>query len=614
MSLFAEIRRRNVHRVALAYVAGAWLLIQVVETLFPMFGLSDGAARSVVIVLAIGVVPALIASWVFEWTPHGVVRDGDVSVDTLRTSTRHFDRAITILLVLAVSYFAVDKFVIDPARDAAEIEAATERGRSAAQIESYGVKSIAVLPFLNLSSDPEQEYFSDGITEELLNLLAKIPELRVISRSTAFTFKGQSVDIVEAGKKMDVAHILEGSVRKSGDRIRITAQLIDARTDTHLWSETYDRTLSDIFFIQDEISAHVVSQLKLELLSGPPTAEEINPEAYELYLKGQYLSHTVRKPEAFKEAERVLTQVVDLEPDFVPGIWALARSIANTERANDPQQAPETEARIRELVARMVELAPDSSYANGWLAKFANSDGDWQAEAYYRERAVAGGTDAHLSLQLSFAANLLARIGRTDEALAVLKYVVNRDPACTSCVNQLAFALRTMGRHQEAADQLEKILEWRAPSIGILWHLGVAWLVAGEPARALTYFDDARPGPGELGRLMALHDLGRQDEFELEFTQMIEKESHNPEGIARVYAWTGQNDAAFEWLERMVAQESAGYAAAVKTDLYEPIKSDPRWQVFLEENGVTDEDMSHIEFNPQLPAAVLAELGAQGGG
>ena len=183
MSFWREFRRRNVHRVAIAYVAAAWLLIQVVETLFPIFALSDRAIRAVVIVLAIGFVPAVILSWTFEWTPEGLRRDSEVTVPAPAAHTRRFDAAVIAMLVLAVAYFAMDKFVLDPSRDASEREAARQEGRADALARSFGDRSIVVLPFVNISSDPEQEYLGDGLAEELLNLLAQVDGLRVAARS-----------------------------------------------------------------------------------------------------------------------------------------------------------------------------------------------------------------------------------------------------------------------------------------------------------------------------------------------------------------------------------------------------------------------------------------------
>ena len=292
MSLFSELKRRNVLRVAVAYLAVAWLLIQIVETLFPVFGLSDALIRLVVILLAIGFPLTLIFSWLYELTPEGLKleRDVDRSRSVAHHTGKKLDRAIIVVLALSLGYFALDKFVLDPARDAIREESVAQQARSEALVESYGDKSIAVLPFVNMSSDAEQEYFSDGISEELLNLLAKIPELRVISRSSSFSYKGKEVSIPIVAEQLNVAHILEGSVRKTGNRVRITAQLIEARSDTHLWSETYDRTLDDIFATQDEIAAEVVEQLKVTLLSNDaPKVRQTDPAAYALFLQARHI-------------------------------------------------------------------------------------------------------------------------------------------------------------------------------------------------------------------------------------------------------------------------------------------------------------------------------------
>ena len=577
------------HRVAIAYLAGAWLVIQVAETLLPVFDFGNNAVRVVVIALAIGFVPVLVLSWSFEWTASGLVRDSATAGATPVAPSKTFDRVVTAVLAVAVAYFAIDKFILSAPMPAAD-------------------KSIAVLPLANISGDPEQDYFGIGISVELTNMLASIPNLRVISSETIRTFSGREFNVVEAARKMNVTHIISGVVRKAGNRIRVAVELFDASEDTQLWSHSYERELDDIFAIQDDIAARVVGQLRLQLSDEPPTSEQINPRAYELYLEGHYLSHTVRTPEAFPRAERLLTEAVELEPGFVPALWSLARSISNQVDERDVAGRQEKMTRVRALVDRMVELAPDSGYANGWLAYLAELDGaDLQTVATYRERAIAGGTDTNVYLQMSRGVRMLALTGRIDEAIALARYVVERDPACSTCVYQLVYVYRQAGWHERAALELEKLLEWREGSVGIFWSLGVAWLVAGAPDKALAYFAQATPGPGELGRLMALHDLGRTAEFEAALEEAQAEDRFDAEGLARIYAWTGQNDRAFALLERMVRVQGPSSVANVKTDLYEPIKSDPRWQAFLERYGATDDDLLQIEFDPPLPPEVVAE-------
>ena len=327
MSFLNELKRRNVLRVGAAYVVCSWLLIQVAETIFPLFGYGDTPARLVVIILAIAFIPSLIFAWVFEITPEGLKRDADVVREQSITQTtgKKLDRIILVVLALALGYFAFDKFVLDPARDAVLVEETMQKVRTDVLVESYGDKSIAVLPFVNMSSDPEQEYFSDGISEELLNLLSKIPELRVISRSSAFSFKGKDFDIPTIAAQLNVAHILEGSVRKAGSQVRITAQLIEASSDTHLWSETYDRTLDDIFVIQDEIAGSVVDALKLTLFGDAPRAEPIDPEAYALYLQAVHIGNQYTA-EAFEQSNAMLKQVLATAPNYARAWRLLARN------------------------------------------------------------------------------------------------------------------------------------------------------------------------------------------------------------------------------------------------------------------------------------------------
>ncbi|HSD69468.1 MAG TPA: tetratricopeptide repeat protein [Woeseiaceae bacterium] len=613
-SFIEELSRRNVFRVGVAYLAGAWLLIQVADTVLPRLGFTDTAVTNVIVLLAIGFLPALILAWIFQLTPEGIRRDAGAPAEPAGARHKTLDRAIIVTLVLALGYFAVDKFVLDPTRDAEKIQTAREEGRADAVVESYGDKSIVVLPFVNMSADPGQEYFSDGISEELLNLLAQIPELRVISRSTAFTFKGKDIVISEVAKKLNVAHILEGSVRRSGNKVRITAQLIDARTDTHLWSDTYDRELDDIFSIQDEISAKVVADLKLKLLGSGPRAEEIDPRAYELFLRGRHLLHTGDSGAAEFEAASLLEKAVELQPDWVSANAELIRAYFRLYYSRPDQQAHYERlawARLDELFK--IDKAGNRAY--GWLGWLTwQWRDDLQLAATYIERATS--LDPYAIDNMRGLGALLIELNRYDEATAVAEYVVERDPGCSSCVTQLANCLRATGRHREAAARLEAILDWHPANDALLWPLGVAWLVAGEPEKALDTFDKLDNGESgglrQLGRLLALHDLGRLAEFESGFAGLRESGNPGPESIARIYAWTGDNDQAFFWLDRMVETEGPASAARVKTDLYSKLKPDPRWQAFLEKYGKTDEDVSRIVFKPVYPPEIEASLTGSG--
>ena len=307
MSFLAELKRRNVIRVAIGYVAVSWLLLQAGALMFSAFDLPNTAVRGLFAVLVIAFVPALVFAWVYELTPEGLRRTSEVDHgDSISHLTgRKLDFLVIGVLAAAVALLLIDKFALAPRREAAQVKAALESAKappasSATPIAAGAVAdgaipeidkdpSIAVLPFANMSSDKEQEYFSDGMTEELLNLLAKVPKLRVIARTSSFAYKGKEAPIAEIARALKVAAVLEGSVRKSADHVRITVQLIRAIDSSHLWSETYDRTLDDIFKTQDEIAAAVVGQLKIKLLGAVPTAKPVDPKTYPLLLQAAAL-------------------------------------------------------------------------------------------------------------------------------------------------------------------------------------------------------------------------------------------------------------------------------------------------------------------------------------
>ncbi len=545
------------------------------ETLFPIFRLDETSIQIVVIILAIGFIPALILSWVFELTPEGLKRDKDVdrSAPAATASGKGLDKIIIVVLVLALGYFAVDKFVLDPARDAEIIETATERARTEALYESYGDKSIVVLPFINMSADPDQDYFADGISEELLNLLARVQELRVISRTSAFSFKGKAVDIATIAECLDVDHVLEGSIRKSGDQIRITAQLIDARTDSHIWSETYDRTLDDIFVIQDEIAAAVVDGLRVELLGEVPTTKKVNPQAYALYLKASRILDDYDDDAHVLEAESLIEQALELEPEYILALSELARVYYRGGGAKITSQA-EGEQLARDLVARIEAIDPDDGAADGWRAWFAfYDDYDFTAGARHLQR--------YLMLNATNAENLrgsqymIMTLGQLDAAIAVSKYVVASDPLCTICQYQLARAYRLAGQFDEAEAAIRAALILVDPGRYPLHRdLGRVLMLKGDPEAALEEFlinDNAE------GAVVALHDLGRQKEFETAFSELREIDAiEDPDRVAYVYAWIGDADAAFEYLDKGLISDRTSLSRMVRYPELRKLHNDPR--------------------------------------
>src|SRR5207253_7058923 len=272
-NFFVELKRRNVIRMTGLYLVGAWLVVQVAGTVLPMFGAPEWLPRTIVVLVAIGFVPAVIFSWVFELTPQGLKREDDVAPEqSITPQTGHWmDRTIIVVLVLALGYFAFDKFVLAPRRAAAPNDSSS--GASA--------KSIAVLPFENLSDDKQNAYFTDGVQDEILSDLAKIADLKVISRTSVMQYKsGAARNLREIGQQLGVAHVDEGSVQRAANKVRVNAQLLDVRNDAHLWAQTYDRDLADVFAIQSEIAKAIADQLQAKLspkekkaIEQPPTTD-----------------------------------------------------------------------------------------------------------------------------------------------------------------------------------------------------------------------------------------------------------------------------------------------------------------------------------------------------
>ncbi len=303
-----EARRRRVFRVTAIYIVGAWVALQAADLAFPGLGIKESAILYVWIGAILGLPIALFFGWRYDIIGGRIVRTAVSEVD----ADLSIDRADYIILVALSAVVAVIAVGL-----VGEISKTRVPETARFAVTDVDPRSIAVLPFVNMSNDPEQEYFSDGISEEILNLLAKVPGMRVTSRSSAFSFKGQNLDVPTMAAKLNVAHVLEGSVRKSGNQLRIGVQLIEVETDTYLWSKSYDRELKDVFAIQDDIAVAVVDALKIELLGEQPKVIETNWEAYTLYLQGLHIWRQMGGAEA-KQVESLLKRALEIDPDFAP--------------------------------------------------------------------------------------------------------------------------------------------------------------------------------------------------------------------------------------------------------------------------------------------------------
>jgi len=460
-------------------------------------------------------------------------------------------------------------------------------------------KSIAVLPFVDMSQAKDEEYFSDGISEELLNLLSKVPQLQVAARTSSFSFKGKQIEIPEIARQLHVANVLEGSVRKSGDQVRITAQLIRAAEGYHLWSETYDRKLDDIFKIQDEIAGEVVKQMKVTLLGAKPTVRQTDPKAYTLYLQAVQLGRQ-KTPEALTQSDALYRQVLEIDPRYAPAWDGLGNNFINKANAG---LLPNSEgyARAREANEKALAIDPDYAPAHAGLGYIAMYNNDFVSAAKHFERALA--LDPSDLNVVRISAAFPQNVGRSQEALALYEAVVRRDPVNVTSLHNLGYIQRVTGQFDAAIASFRSVLGLSPGRGGAHYQICVAMLLKGDASAALTEIEQEKSEVWRLlGLPMAYHALGRKTESDAALAALIAKfEKDAPYNIAYVYAFRGEADTAFEWLDKAVQYQDPGLAEIVAENLFDNIHSDPRWLPFLRKLGRAPDQLAKIQFKVTLP-------------
>lgn len=607
MSFFAELKRRNVFRVAAAYAVVAWLLIEVSDTIFPRLGLPDWTVTFVIVLLLLGFPLALFFAWAYELTPEGLKRERDVdrSESITPQTGRKLDRVIIGILALALGFFAVDRFLLEPRRDgvtleqlAEQVEQARQEGQLAA-LESEDTHSIAVLAFQDMSPDRDQEYLSDGIADELLNLLARVPELRVISRSSAFSFKGQNLEIPEIAARLNVAHVLEGSVRKFGNRVRISVQLIDARSDSHVWSETYERTLDDVFAIQDEIAAAVLSQLRVTLLGERLKTEETTPEVYQLHLEAVQ-ARTAFTAEGLARAMELSERALAIDPGYTPAKVLLGGTLINQASAG-LLPFDEGYTRARQLAAAAVAAEPNNAKAHdmlGWISRIY--EGDLQAAARHSTRAMAA-SPGDIAI-IGNTSQLLWQLGRIDEAILFLERAARLDPLNSLPYNNLALVHLAAGEVDNAIDRVTRVFELNPDTLMARFTLGFALLEQGDAAGALAEFERERSDQlRSLGCFMACPALGLQQAAAEALSSLItDRPRYETIYRASFLAYSGRLDEAFAQLDSFVGSGAA--MSNIHRDFaLRPLHSDPRWGAFLYSIGQAPEQLAAIRLEVALP-------------
>lgn len=494
MSIYAELSRRNVFRVGIAYAVASWVLLQIVDVISPIFELPAWAPKLIFVILAIGLVPALIFAWAFEMTPEGLKKESEVDrSSSIVSATGHkLNLVITGFLILAVALLLVERqlrpvVVSEPDAVIASEEANTE-------------KSIAVLPFVNMSSDTEQEFFSDGITEEILNSLASVKNLKVAGRTSSFAFKGQNDDLRRIGDALGVNHILEGSVRKAGAQVRITAQLIQVDNGFHLWSETYDRELTDVFAIQDEIANEILKQLKSKLLADDVVvaqAKRTSPEVYELYLQAKQRIYTRIRPE-IETAVNELDEAIQLDGEYAPAFAQRGIAIlllSDQQYGSIPND--ESARRAKRYFDQALQLDPN--LAEGWagVGLYYINNGSNDTEAAIDALAKALSINPNLIDAGNWLQIALRNEGDVLGSMEIIEELVERDPLYRPAFSNAMAMFNNFGRQDKAEALLKRIEAFDPENPDLLLARATNLLYAGHYGEGLKIMEERR----ELGNM-----------------------------------------------------------------------------------------------------------------
>ncbi|MFL6589880.1 MAG: tetratricopeptide repeat protein [Chthoniobacterales bacterium] len=587
-NFFAELKRRNVYKVAVAYTVVAWLLIQAGSILFPIYEAPAWVLKVFVAIVALGFPIALVIAWAFEMTPEGMKRTEDVSPNEKlpQWSKRKFAALIVAMALIAGSLLAWQLF---RPRSTSPVEggapATPDRGLAATR-PSTSDKSIAVVPLVNQSGDPNQEYFSDGLSEELINVLGQIRDLRVIGRNSSFRFKGKSEDSRAIGDALRVANVLEGSVRKAGDRVRISLQLVDTANDSQRWSQSYDRELKDVFAVQEEIAKSVAEQLRLTLLGSATTAlarpSNANLDAYNAYLQGKfYFAH--RNAASDTKAVALFEEAIRLDPNYAEAYLALSRS--HSSRAFFQGVAGREEYELgRQAALKAVALKPGLAEARAQIAYY-HLMVDWDLAAAERELASVSSEETTV---LVMRALVLRARGDPAGDLALQRKVIDSDPLWVTWYTNLASTLIQRGQYDDAESALRKALELQPAAQLIHANWSLLALLRGQADVALREAELEALGIWhEVYVALAHHARGDEAGANAALDRLIAERGDNfPLQIALVYAGRRESGKLFEWLDRAYTARQplmAYYTAA--HPLLKPYYGDPRFVELSQKTG-----------------------------
>ena len=577
---FDELKRRHVYRVAIAYGVVAWLLIQIATQVFPFFEIPNWVVRLVVLIIILGFPLALIFAWAFEITPQGIKRAESITPTEVipHWSARKFAALITTIAMLPLGlliFQLVRSKSIFPSRLVA--------------VATPAQKSIAVLPLLNESGDPGDEYFSDGLSEELIAALAQIKELKVIGRSSSFRFKNKKDDVKAVGEKLGVSTLLEGTVRKQGDRVRIVAELVNAADGSELWSQTFDRELKDIFAVQTEIAKAVAASLKLTLLgaenqSGKKTATE-SVEAHTAYLQGHFYFQR-RNLEDYRKAVSFFDQATRLDADYAlvyaerSEAWTFIGDLTS-EKQKEAWAAAASDAE------KAVAIDPDLAEAHaalGWVRFFT----EWNFAEGLAELRRANQLSPWNSTAIDLLARVVVYLGHFEEGEELARQAIELDPLAYQPRTSLARVLSAEGKLDEAEAAGRKGVELQPTAAGCRrWQVFVAILRSNGAAALREAQLEPNEGYRRFELALAHYTRGDRSAADAALAELIAKDRNFlAYQIAEVYAWRGENDKAFEWLQISIENRDTGTLSLLIDPLMRGLRDDARYGHLLTKIGL----------------------------
>jgi TolB-like protein/Tfp pilus assembly protein PilF len=588
VSLFDELKRRNVIKVGAVYLIVGWLLLQVSDTLAPALRLPEWIHSAVAFLVILGFPIALIFAWAFELTPEGLKKEKDVdrSQSITHHTSRKLDFVIIGLMALAIVYFAWDKFVTAPALEETQVSAAPDASEESDT-------SIAVLPFVNMSDDPGNEYFSDGLSEELLNALVRIGGLKVTGRTSSFAFKGQNTDLREIGRLLNVANVLEGSVRKYENRVRITAQLIKTDDGYHLWSDTFDRELNDIFAIQAEIAEKVTSALKVALLGSPEDQNKFvavpqrNAEAYEEYLRGMYaFQRGIDDVEGLTRAREHFARALEIDPDYLDAHLGMYKTWDRWHR-NGHGPFDESAEQIQNYAVMLEQLAPGSPQAVEANARSAAIEWDVDRATLILQNAVQ---------RYPQNAAILARWGNQtiingefESGMAAMKDAIRLDPLSLENMSLLASIQHRSGDCAGAEETMNRALELDEQAGRVRYHLAMCiYETTGDAGKALEIASTEPLGFMYKTALAILHHrLGDPHLAQEQLDRMVADYGNAASyQYGQIYSQWGEIDTALTWLETALEIRDPGLLLAARDRMLDPLREEPRFIKLLQSAGL----------------------------